>query len=125
MWGSGVSTAVLPGKPALRVEAGQWGAGWQQRHRAQPVLRWGEEWGFQPQSLAVNSSQTHGKVHPLTPSSSQLPQEVAENSDRLSMTWLLMEESVCLSGVLELWSLPGPFVPGLQHFSGQFVCLFV
>lgn len=55
------------------------GAGWQRRHRAQRVLR-GGGWQFQPQSLAVNWSQTHGKVHPLTPSSSQLPQEVAENS---------------------------------------------
>lgn len=118
MWGSGVSTAVLPGKPALRVEAGQWGAGWQRRHRAQPVLRWGEEWGFQPQS------QTHGKVHPLTPSSSQLPQEVAENSDRLSMTWLLMEESVRL----ESWSCGHCLAPLSQASSTSldnlFVCLF-
>lgn len=37
---------------------------------------------------------------------------------------LAADGRVCWSGVLELWSLPGPFVPGLQHFPGQFVCLF-
>lgn len=71
---------------------------------------YGMEWGFPPQPLAVDLNQTHSKVHPLTPSSSRLPQEVAENSDMLWVTRPLMVESVGLGA----WSCGHCLVPASQ-----------